>query len=150
MLFVDLDDFKDVNDAYGHAGGDELLQEVAVRLVRCTRPRDLCARLGGDEFAILVRGATAEVVNEMAERIVASVAQPVLLANGTARVGASIGVATGTTETEPDQLVHQADVAMYAAKAKGKGRIQVFVPGLLQEDSSHGGPGQPSAGLMAW
>ncbi len=149
VLFVDLDDFKDVNDAYGHAGGDELLQEIAARLVRCTRPNDLCARLGGDEFAILVRGATADVVDDMAERVVASVAQPVLLANGTALVGASVGVATGTTETDPDQLVHRADVAMYAAKAKGKGRIQVFVPGLLQEDSSHSGPGRPGAGLMA-
>jgi GGDEF domain-containing protein len=85
---------------------------------------------------VLVRGAGPEFVGHIAERIVSAVAVPVQLASGIASVGASVGIATGTSGTRPQQLVHCADVAMYAAKANGKGRVQVFVPGLLQERSA--------------
>ena len=136
VLFVDLDDFKDVNDVYGHAAGDELLQEVASRLLRTTRPDDLCARLGGDEFAVLLRDTTEAGAAEIAQRIVDSIAAPMHLSVGAARVGASVGVATAANDAGVEQLIHRADVAMYAAKANGKAQFRVFEAGLLRTDSS--------------
>jgi len=136
VLFVDLDDFKDVNDVFGHGAGDDLLCEVAARLRRATRPGDLCARLGGDEFAVLLRGTGVAAAADVARRIVQAIAATAHIRGGAAHVGASVGVATSTSETDLEQLIHRADVAMYAAKANGKGRIQVFEPGLLQGDSS--------------
>jgi diguanylate cyclase (GGDEF)-like protein len=136
VLFVDLDDFKDVNDGFGHGAGDQLLREVAIRLRRATRPGDLCARIGGDEFAILLRDTEREAAEEIAQRIVRVVAAPTHLDAGVVHVGASVGVATATSETDVEQLIHRADVAMYAAKAQGKARIQVFEPGLLGGNAS--------------
>jgi diguanylate cyclase (GGDEF)-like protein len=144
ILFVDLDDFKDVNDVHGHGAGDELLREVAVRLRHTTRPGDLCARLGGDEFAVLLTDTQAAPATEVAERIVAAFRDDVPLVAGVARVGAglgvrigaSIGVATAGGDTGFEELIHRADVAMYAAKARGKGRIQIFERGLLRIDSA--------------
>ena len=136
VLFVDLDDFKDVNDVFGHRAGDDLLREVAARLGRATRPGDLCARLGGDEFAVLLRGTDGATAAGVAQQIVQAVAVTAHIEAGVAHIGASVGVATATSKTDPEQLIHRADVAMYAAKAKGKSRIQNFEPGLLQGDSS--------------
>lgn len=133
ILFLDLDDFKDVNDILGHRAGDELLIDVAARLRRCTRPQDFCARLGGDEFAVVLHGLTDAAAVETAQRMVDSIAEPIR--PGGSRVGASVGVATATPGIDIEELVHQADVAMYAAKAKGKGRVEVFHPGLLQADT---------------
>jgi diguanylate cyclase (GGDEF)-like protein len=136
VLFVDLDDFKDVNDVFGHEAGDQLLREVAARLRRATRPGDVCARIGGDEFAVLLRDTAGAAGAEVAQRIVQAVAASVHLDAGVVHVGASVGVATATSATDLEQLIHCADVAMYAAKAQGKARIQVFEPGLLQGDLS--------------
>jgi diguanylate cyclase (GGDEF)-like protein len=136
VLFVDLDDFKDVNDVFGHGSGDDLLREVAARLGRATRPGDLCARLGGDEFAVLLHGTDEVAAAEVAQRIVSVVGAAAHVGGGIARVGASVGVATATSETDIEQLLYRADVAMYAAKAKGKDRMQVFEPGLLRVDST--------------
>jgi diguanylate cyclase (GGDEF)-like protein len=136
VLFVDVDDFKDVNDVFGHGGGDDLLREVAARLLRTTRPGDLCARLGGDEFAVLLRGTGGAEAADIARRIVQAIAVTAHIRGGAAHVGASAGVATSTSEMDLEQLTHRADVAKYAAKANGKGRIQVFEPDLLQSDSS--------------
>jgi diguanylate cyclase (GGDEF)-like protein len=136
VLFVDLDDFKDVNDVFGHGAGDDLLREVAARLRRTTRPGDLCARLGGDEFAVLLHGTGGAEAADIARRIVQAIAVTAHIRGGAAHVGASVGVATSTSEMDLEQLTHRADVAKYAAKANGKGRIQVFEPGLLQSDSS--------------
>jgi diguanylate cyclase (GGDEF)-like protein len=136
VLFVDLDDFKDVNDVFGHGSGDELLREVAARLGQATRPGDLCARLGGDEFAVLLLGTGEVAAAEIAQRIVSAVGAAAPVGGGIARVGASVGVATATSKIDIEQLLHRADVAMYAAKAKGKARMQVFEPGLLHIDSS--------------
>jgi diguanylate cyclase (GGDEF)-like protein len=136
VLFLDLDDFKNVNDVLGHRAGDELLIEVGARLRGCIRPDDLCARLGGDEFAVVLRGATDADATEIAQRVVDSVAEPVHLGGGAAQVGASIGIAAGTPGIGIEELVHRADVAMYAAKAHGKGRVQLFDSGLLRADTS--------------
>jgi diguanylate cyclase (GGDEF)-like protein len=100
VLFVDLDDFKDVNDKLGHGAGDELLCEIAARLQRAIRPHDLCARLGGDEFAVLLRNTDGVAASLVAQRIVDSVAAPVHLGRGPAAVGASVGVATATDDID--------------------------------------------------
>ncbi|MCU1447510.1 MAG: hypothetical protein JWP54_3168 [Cryobacterium sp.] len=132
VLFLDLDDFKDVNDNLGHQAGDAVLVEVADRLRRCTRPRDVCARLGGDEFAGVLTGTTADAAAAIAHRMVESLATPILVNGRPVRVGASVGVASATEDIGLEVLVHQADVAMYAAKANGKGRVRAFTAGLLQ------------------
>ncbi|HYO39343.1 MAG TPA: EAL domain-containing protein [Nocardioidaceae bacterium] len=132
VLFVDLDGFKDVNDLFGHGAGDELLREVAARLGRVTRADDLCARLGGDEFAVLIPGTDEAAVTAVGSRILDAIDQPIQLRNGVTRVGASVGVALGDRDTAPEQVVQRADIAMYAAKAAGSGRLQVFSPELLQ------------------
>jgi diguanylate cyclase (GGDEF)-like protein len=135
VLLVDLDDFKDINDVLGHRAGDDLLREVAARLRQATRPEDLCARLGGDEFVVLLRGSGAAIAADVAQRIVDAVAAPARLSGGVAQVGASVGIAAATSGINLDQLIHHADIAMYAAKANGKARIQVFEPGLLGGES---------------
>jgi len=135
VLFLDLDDFKDVNDQLGHRAGDAVLTEVAQRLRRCTRPHDVVARLGGDEFAVVLTGATDAVAAAIAHRMVGSLAAPIIVDGHPCRVGASVGVASATAGIDIDDLVHQADVAMYSAKANGKGQVQLFKSGLLQAES---------------
>gem|GEM_PF-1006826 len=131
VLFVDLDDFKNVNDVFGHAAGDDLLQVVAARLLQATRPQDLCARLGGDEFAVLLHDTGLTAAAEVAQRIVVAMAAAMHLGAGVVRISASVGVADATNQTDLEPLLHRADVAMYAAKSKGKGRVQIFEPSLL-------------------
>ena len=134
LLFLDLDDFKIVNDGLGHSAGDELLRTVAARLRAGVRPDDLCARLGGDEFAVLLPDAADDAVL-IGQRLVELIAAPVTLRGRLAQVGASVGLAfAGVGDVRGEQLVQRADIAMYAAKAKGKNRVQVFDPSLLQED----------------
>ena len=128
MLFVDLDDFKTVNDTLGHAVGDQLLVAVAERLRRCVRPSDTVARLGGDEFAVLLdRLDGPEDVVVVAERILAALAQRVPAGDEAVSVGASVGIATSHAEaTRAGELIRDADVAMYEAKQRGKGRCARF------------------------
>ena len=132
VLFLDLDNFKSVNDTVGHAMGDALLLAVAQRLRRSVRPQDLVARLGGDEFAVLLQGlrAVADAV-QVAERLLASFRRPFSLAGRELYVHASIGVAVRSADTvEADQLLRDADLAMYMAKGSGKGRYAVFEPAM--------------------
>jgi len=136
VLFLDLDDFKDVNDHMGHRAGDAVLAEVAERLRHCTRPHDIVARLGGDEFAVVLTGTTDAAAAAIAQRMVGSLAAPIIVEGRPCRVGASVGVATATPGADLDELVHQADVAMYSAKANGKGQVQLYQPGLLQGEST--------------
>ena len=139
VLFVDLDDFKDVNDLRGHGAGDELLREIAARLRRATRPGDLCARLGGDEFAVLLRSTDGATAAEVAHRIVrlSRPWQPPHTWVVAWRISAPVSASPqAPTRPTPKKLVHRADVAMYAAKANGKGRVQIFEAGLLQGDST--------------
>jgi diguanylate cyclase (GGDEF)-like protein len=132
LLFIDLDDFKTLNDHHGHARGDEVLAAVAERLDLVLRPADTAARLGGDEFAVLLEDVAAEAdALAVATRIADSFRQPLALQAGTFRVAASIGVAIGTDGAETaDDLLRNADVAMYAAKQSARGGTEIFRPGL--------------------
>ena len=133
VLFVDLDDFKAINDTLGHAAGDALLRLVADRLSRVLRAGDTAARLGGDEFAFLLEGAGPRHAEEVAERLLAALAESFDLQGRRATLTASIGIATrgGLVTAEAaadtaDELLRDADTAMYAAKSQGKGRVQLF------------------------
>jgi len=130
VLFLDLDDFKLVNDTLGHAAGDRLLVDVADRLRGVLRPEDLCARFGGDEFAVLLEdGPDLAAVVGVGERIIDSLRIAFLINGVEVNVGASIGIATARLGTErADELLRNADVAMYTAKSSGKNRVSVFEP----------------------
>ncbi|RBY92573.1 sensor domain-containing diguanylate cyclase [Blastococcus sp. TF02A-30] len=120
VLFVDVDDFKSVNDSLGHAAGDELLVTVAARLSADVRAEDVVARLGGDEFAVLLTSADGERLREVADRLLTSLRAPMELSGTTVSVTASIGGALGAPGDTADRLLHRADTAMYAAKRGGK------------------------------
>ncbi|MDQ1541330.1 MAG: hypothetical protein QOH29_2056 [Actinomycetota bacterium] len=128
VLFIDIDDFKDVNDSLGHEGGDELLMQLTARLTTCTRPEDLVARLGGDEFAIaIVDGARNDTAVEVADRILAALRVPFEVNGARLSVAVSIGIAHRSPDTaDAAELLRQADFAMYMAKGGGKGRYQLF------------------------
>src|SRR4029079_7696400 len=128
VLFVDLDDFKTVNDRFGHQAGDQLLRSIAERIVAILRPGDTAARLGGDEFAILLEDLHGQDAPRLvAERLIHAIRPPTRLGDVDALVGASIGIALSTAggKLAPD-LLRNADFAMYRAKGAGKGRYEVF------------------------
>lgn len=130
VLFLDLDNFKSINDSLGHAAGDKLLVSVAERLQDCLRTADTAARLGGDEFAVLVESMykPGEAVM-IAERILSVFAEPFTIDGKEIHVGTSIGIAASSTETiASEELLRNADLAMYLAKSQGKGKFIVFEP----------------------
>jgi diguanylate cyclase (GGDEF)-like protein len=134
VLFVDLDGFKAVNDTMGHAAGDRMLVEVAHRIRGLVRSSDTAARLGGDEFAVLLDGQGTAAATAVAGRILAALCKPVRVDGSHERtVGASIGVVTVTSETSVDQVLRNADLAMYMAKAAGRGRVEVFEDAMFDE-----------------
>ncbi|MFC9394648.1 aminotransferase class I/II-fold pyridoxal phosphate-dependent enzyme [Streptomyces sp. NPDC057027] len=131
MLFVDLDDFKVVNDTMGHSVGDELLVAVARRLTSVLRLTDTAARLGGDEFAVLIEGAREPRDAEaLAAEIVHTLSQPFHLTDGAVSVSTSVGIATVLDSAHAEELLGHADLALYAAKAAGKKRWRLFRPEL--------------------
>ncbi len=129
-LFLDLDGFKVVNDSLGHSTGDELLKEVANRLLECVRDGDFVARLGGDEFTILLEKVRdLSQVTAIAERIKKRISEPVILNGQEVFVGTSIGIATTKIQyANPDEILRDADSAMYQSKARGKGCYTIFEP----------------------
>ncbi len=127
VLFLDLDDFKRVNDRFGHEVGDELLVAFTRRLRGVLRTSDLPARLGGDEFAVLLDRGDHERATRIAERIQQAFNEPFKLSTATLRVAASTGIALGEHgETTAAEVLRNADVAMYAAKQQDKGHFEVF------------------------
>ncbi len=133
VLFLDIDDFKTVNDSLGHAAGDRVLQQVAVRLESCLRPTDTAARLGGDEFAILINDSESEAsAIEVTQRLMNELSAPVSLDEREVRVGTSIGIAYSDSDRltcrNADELLRNADAAMYMAKESGKNDYQVYEP----------------------
>jgi diguanylate cyclase (GGDEF)-like protein/PAS domain S-box-containing protein len=123
-LFVDLDNFKQVNDAHGHATGDLVLAEVARRLHTAVRPGDTIARLGGDEFVAVCEGIDVEAALAVGRRLQDAIELPLVTDGVEHRLTASIGIALG--DSDPDALLADADAASYRAKAAGGGRIEVF------------------------
>ncbi|HEX2295147.1 MAG TPA: diguanylate cyclase, partial [Actinomycetota bacterium] len=131
VMFIDLDEFKAVNDSMGHDAGDELLKAVAGRLRESVRPADTIARLGGDEFAILLEGMfSASEAPRVAERVIRTFTAPFDLAGHPVSIGASIGLALKEGREGTEDLLGNADVAMYAAKARGRGCYEVYRPEL--------------------
>lgn len=128
VLYLDLDRFKEINDALGHAAGDVLLKEVALRLGAALRPQDSAARLGGDEFAVLVENIVAvSDLETVAHRILSELQRPFEIFGRMIQTGASIGAAiAGPAHTAPELLMRDADLAMYRAKQAGGARLEVF------------------------
>jgi diguanylate cyclase (GGDEF)-like protein len=136
VLFIDLDGFKAVNDTHGHIAGDQLLREVGGRIWRSLRSGDVAARLGGDEFVAVLDGVEdAAAALTVAQRLIDAVSQPVALATGArATVGASVGLAFNNDgETDPAAVLHCADLAVYRAKATGRGHVEVYSQLLAEE-----------------
>ncbi|MCC5947548.1 MAG: GGDEF domain-containing protein [Nitriliruptoraceae bacterium] len=125
VLFVDLDGFKAVNDAYGHGVGDRILVEVADRLCSRLRATDTVGRIGGDEFIVLCPGADLRMGSELGRRLVEALAEPFVGPVGPITLGASVGVIEGRGDDPIDALLQGADAAMYDAKREGGGRLVV-------------------------
>jgi len=127
VMFIDLDDFKTVNDSLGHGEGDRLLQRVATTIVRALGPSDTAARLGGDEFAVLVEDVhSRDTITGLAERILDSLRPSVRLGTKAVNSTGSIGIAFDETGITSEQLLRNADIAMYKAKSLGKNRYEVY------------------------
>ena len=137
LMFLDLDDFKAVNDHYGHATGDALLKQVAKRIVASVRETDSVGRIGGDEFTVILEtGSRLEDAGQVATKILDAVAEPYLVGNREMRVTASIGIAMYPLDGDDSQsLLRDADIAMYSAKAAGSNNYQYFTPKLRQSAS---------------
>ena len=132
LFYLDLDQFKSINDTMGHPVGDVLLKQVGKRLVACTGPQDVVARIGGDEFAILRPGSDRpDEASEIAERILSTFDTPFTLDGADFSVGTSIGIAIGPDDgTTPMDLMKSADLALYRAKAEGRDGYRFFEPGM--------------------
>lgn len=137
-IFLDLDGFKQINDTLGHAAGDQLLRVIAERLSGIIRESDTLARLGGDEFTIIVRDATdPKRVLDVAQRALESAARPSLIAGQDVSVSASLGIASFPSDGETaDELIRNADTAMYAAKGAGKNCFEIYCEPISGADSS--------------
>ncbi|MGW4171163.1 putative bifunctional diguanylate cyclase/phosphodiesterase [Streptomyces chartreusis] len=140
VLFIDLDGFKGVNDTIGHQAGDELLVQAARRLQEAVRQGDTASRLGGDEFAALIVGdntrdrtARERHILELADRLRMTLSQPYLIDGNDVRINASIGVAFAEPGLGAGELLRNADLAMYRAKAGGKGRVELYKPQMQQD-----------------
>jgi diguanylate cyclase (GGDEF)-like protein/PAS domain S-box-containing protein len=135
VVFVDLDHFKTINDAFGHSTGDQLLCEVATRLHSVVRPNDTIARLGGDEFVVLCEDLKDPLQESVAiaERIQAHLQEPFVIEDREIFIAASAGVAAGATGDTAEALVTRADQAMYRAKQLGRGRVEIYDPVIDRE-----------------
>jgi diguanylate cyclase (GGDEF)-like protein/PAS domain S-box-containing protein len=145
VLYVDVDNFKDVNDQYGHTVGDVVLVEIAQRLRSCLRESDTAARIGGDEFVVICEDVTGEGEAEMealSHRIADALNEPMDLTSGQVRLEASTGVALGYPGSDPDEIIRHADAAMYQAKRTGKARHAVADVEIVARAHRHHALGQ--------
>jgi diguanylate cyclase (GGDEF)-like protein/PAS domain S-box-containing protein len=134
VLLIDLDGFKQVNDSLGHDAGDRVLCEVARRFGLALRPEDTLARFGGDEFGVLLEGGSDTQAVAVAQRLLRSLSEPLVVSDGEFAVGASIGIVVHHEgPAQSDQLIRNADIAMYAAKDAGRDRYAVFGQEMAQE-----------------
>ncbi|HEY0002296.1 MAG TPA: bifunctional diguanylate cyclase/phosphodiesterase, partial [Actinoplanes sp.] len=135
LALIDLDDFKEINDRLGHAVGDALLVAVSARLRECVRTDDVVARLGGDEFGLLLHGPTRDEATEVLTRISEALARPVQAHGHDLLIRASVGLAEAWTGATHQELLRRADLAMYAAKERGKGRYALYDAELEQHQA---------------
>jgi diguanylate cyclase (GGDEF)-like protein len=133
VLFLDLDDFKTVNDSLGHAAGDELLKIVAQRVRACTREHDTPARIGGDEFAVLIEEDYDGEAETLAKRLVKALGEPIALNGRRVSLHLSVGISrAGRGTRSADELLREADIAMYFAKSEGKRHHAVYKPSMQE------------------
>jgi len=138
LLMLDLDHFKQINDTLGHDIGDELLQEVAIRLKSLLRESDLAARLGGDEFAILLEDSNDVAAEEVASKIIKLIAQPFIIQDKEIFAETSIGISNCENgSADKSSLLKWADIALYEAKAAGRNRYQCFVQAMSEQREQH-------------
>lgn len=130
VFLLDIDNFKPLNDNFGHLFGDLVLKEVTSRICQCVEENDLTARLGGDEFVILRKVSSKEDAMEFAMRLSTTLNRPYLLDSRKIDAGASIGISLSEEGRKPRQLIHEADLAMYAAKSNGGGTFAVYSPAI--------------------
>jgi diguanylate cyclase (GGDEF)-like protein len=135
LLLLDLDGFKEVNDTFGHSLGDGLLRQVSHRLSTCVRSNDTVARLGGDEFAVLLPKTGSWTAARTADRLLDVLREPFILDRQAVQVRGSIGIAEGATAADLDELLRNADLAMYQAKAAGRNRACEFHPRMITDTS---------------
>lgn len=131
IMFLDLDGFKAVNDTLGHDAGDQLLKDVATRLIACVREEDMVSRIGGDEFILVFEETNKNEVAEIAERILINISNPYYIFNSEVNVTPSMGISIYPYDGDDlDTLIAQADKAMYVAKNSGKSRFQFYTTEL--------------------
>lgn len=133
VIFLDVDRFKVINDSMGHSAGDELLVHVASRAADALRPGDTVARFGGDEFVVVCDDVTREGIEAIASRILVSLARPLRIGQHHLQLSASLGIAMAEAGSTPESLLRDSDTAMYRAKARGRGRVEVFDPAMRSE-----------------
>ncbi|MBY6137011.1 diguanylate cyclase [Leisingera sp. XS_AS12] len=137
LMHLDLDFFKQVNDTYGHAAGDAVLQQAARIMVECTRESDTVARVGGDEFVMILEGVLDRSrLESIAKRLIARLEEPVIYGGHQCRISASAGTTLSTGQSKPDaaELLNQADLALYAAKRAGRAQHCFYREGLEKEE----------------
>jgi diguanylate cyclase (GGDEF)-like protein/PAS domain S-box-containing protein len=126
VIFLDVDHFKVVNDSLGHTSGDDLLRQSAARIAGAIRPGDTVARFGGDEFVVVCDDVNLIETEQIAERVLEALSQPCTISNQDVHVTASLGIAVADETATPESLLRDSDAAMYRAKERGRGRIEVF------------------------
>jgi diguanylate cyclase (GGDEF)-like protein/PAS domain S-box-containing protein len=126
VMFLDIDDFKVVNDSLGHSSGDELLRHTSKRIAAAIRPSDTVARFGGDEFVIIADDVSIQETVQIADRVLAALSQPCLIGAREMNVTASLGIAIADANATPESLLRDSDAAMYRAKERGRGRFELF------------------------
>ncbi|KOG93687.1 diguanylate phosphodiesterase [Aeromonas caviae] len=138
LIFVDVDHFKQINDALGHSAGDQLLQELGSRLQGCIRQNDMVARLGGDEFVIYLDNSQREEdISPVLNRLIGRIGHPFRLQGNELTITVSLGVASVTEQTaDVSELLHQADLAMYQAKRNGRSRIVMYSEACTEQAGS--------------